>query len=578
MNRRFTIICGIVVILLTWLAANRAVAASPGKSDEPVGKPAAVRGPYRLWTDDTGKHTTEARLADFQEGKVRLWKKDGKTVNVPLERLSKVDREYVGHWADLKQKYPWLDPNAPFDVIAFLEPIPDGENAATVYRDALLEFDAEMFLELPPYEWKRRGQITAKRRDQYDRLDEAWRKDPKSVNLAELDAWLAEYETGFKLLALAQQRPRCMFPCPLSIDSLIPYAQVSRELARVLVYRNRRDLQRGNFERPVQGIETALRLTRDIRFRGVDACQHVAIAIDGICFDDMLRVILAAQGLRPEHCDRLLAALARHEAEASDPFLESQQVGYLIARKVLYDLEHRTGTFDKKYMMKNFRVSEAVVDSPISCIALMAQLGAIGGRLAGKKWGIGGSVYSLTEKASPSWKKLEQTIQAMKAEDYAREAEVINRVYGAVLALEGWTMLERSRACAEPGLVEPLLDTNVAVFLEPPAVAIRINAYLQAQTRLRGMECLVALRRWQLKHRELPKDLETLVRAAGMIGVPIDPYSDQPLRMTVLQGEPVIYSVGPDGKDDKALVVWDLVADHPGDYVLRLTPPMRIQQ
>ena len=87
--------------------------------------------------------------------------------------------------------------------------------------------------------------------------------------------------------------------------------------------------------------------------------------------------------------------------------------------------------------------------------------------------------------------------------------------------------------------------------------APRGSLSLREEATLRGTQCLIALRRWQLEHEELPQDLDTLVKAAGMPGVPIDPYSDQPLRMTVIEGKPVIYSVGPDGKDDKALSDWE---------------------
>ena len=90
---------------------------------------------------------------------------------------------------------------------------------------------------------------------------------------------------------------------------------------------------------------------------------------------------------------------------------------------------------------------------------------------------------------------------------------------------------------------------------------------------MRGTQCLVALRRWQLEHADPPKDLETIVKAAGMPGVPIDPYSGQPLRMAVLDGKPVIYSVGPDGKDDKAQLEWDQWNQQPGnagDLIFRL--------
>jgi len=154
------------------------------------------------------------------------------------------------------------------------------------------------------------------------------------------------------------------------------------------------------------------------------------------------------------------------------------------------------------------------------------------------------------------------------------EAEVLSRVYGAVLALGDRTMLERSRACKTSGLAEPLLETNVAVFFEPD-LGPCVHAFLRDETSLRGTQCLVALRRWQLEHREPPKDLETLVKAAGMKGVPIDPYSDQPLRMTMLENVPVVYSVGPDGKDDGARTVWDGHPDHPGDMVFRMEPATR---
>ena len=60
-----------------------------------------------------------------------------------------------------------------------------------------------------------------------------------------------------------------------------------------------------------------------------------------------------------------------------------------------------------------------------------------------------------------------------------------------------------------------------------------------------------------------------------MPGVPIDPYSDQPLRMIVIEGKPLIYSVGRDGKDDQGRVEerdrnrrkWR------GDIVFRLQAP-----
>ena len=90
--------------------------------------------------------------------------------------------------------------------------------------------------------------------------------------------------------------------------------------------------------------------------------------------------------------------------------------------------------------------------------------------------------------------------------------------------------------------------------------------------RLRGTQCLIALRRWQLDHDGTPPDLETIVKAAGMQGVPPDPYTGRPLQMTTVNGEPVIYSVGMDGKDDQGRVdIWKSAQPGKiGDLLFRL--------
>jgi hypothetical protein len=40
--------------------------------------------------------------------------------------------------------------------------------------------------------------------------------------------------------------------------------------------------------------------------------------------------------------------------------------------------------------------------------------------------------------------------------------------------------------------------------------------------------------------------------------------------MAILDGNPVIYSVGPDGKDDQAQIEWTGAPKHPGDFIFRL--------
>ena len=45
--------------------------------------------------------------------------------------------------------------------------------------------------------------------------------------------------------------------------------------------------------------------------------------------------------------------------------------------------------------------------------------------------------------------------------------------------------------------------------------------------------------------------------------------------MRSVAGEPVIYSVGPDGKDDKAQLEWNLDRRKAGDFIIELEKPIQ---
>jgi hypothetical protein len=91
------------------------------------------------------------------------------------------------------------------------------------------------------------------------------------------------------------------------------------------------------------------------------------------------------------------------------------------------------------------------------------------------------------------------------------------------------------------------------MLVAPETLEPIIRAPSRAQATVHANECLVALRRWQLTHRELPRSLLIAVKDAGLKSVPTDPYDAKPLRFVVLGGEPVVCSVGRDRKDDGRL-------------------------
>jgi len=55
----------------------------------------AIGGPFRTWTDATGKHRTEASFRGLKDGEVLLERKDGSILRVPLQKLSRADQRWL---------------------------------------------------------------------------------------------------------------------------------------------------------------------------------------------------------------------------------------------------------------------------------------------------------------------------------------------------------------------------------------------------------------------------------------------------------------------------------------------------
>jgi hypothetical protein len=78
-------------------AADPAVAEESARGIDPIER-AAVEPPelpMRTWSDNTGNFQIRGRLAVILDGKVRIFKENGRYTTVSLERLSDADRDYV---------------------------------------------------------------------------------------------------------------------------------------------------------------------------------------------------------------------------------------------------------------------------------------------------------------------------------------------------------------------------------------------------------------------------------------------------------------------------------------------------
>ncbi len=467
-------------------------------------------------------------------------------------------RTYPSFPDALTEPPAWIGSDAPFDVAKFLQVPPPQQNAAPLYLDAMFEFSGEFSICFTPAGAKPQGEVlrrveTARRRiDEYVRLEEAWEKNPKTVDEAAVDAWLAQYETGFQKLAEAQRRPQCVFETGVGIAALMPHTQ-ARQVVRVVKWRARRDLAKGNIDRPIQDVELVLRLSRDIQPRGGVICQLVSVAVDDLCCGEIITQILRADGIEQAHCDHLMAELTRHETVSQRRFAEGMQMEYLVARKSFHDFQHHTGDFSPQGMKNMGWRGRA--DTPLARLRLLTNL-SVGriGRLAEEKYGKGAAGLTPDHPLVTGWT---HNGKLLSDADYAKEVSELNSVYASILSTADQPAMERLQASTDAAIIEPLRDTKLALLFEPSVAQNWQKALLRADATLRGTRCLIALRRWQIDHDGPPPDLETIVKAAGMQSIPADPYTGRPMQMTTVNGEPVIYSVAMDGKDDGGRIdVW----------------------
>jgi hypothetical protein len=233
----------------------------------------------------------------------------------------------------------WIGADAPFDVARFFDAVPRDRNAAPLYLDALFEFGTNVAICFPEGpERDRRSQAAEDRMKRWLELDKALRNDPKGVPAELIDAVIALHETGFRKLAEAQRRDRCVFDTGLGDEAQVPHIQDARQVARVALLRVRRAVERQDFDAAIRDVETVLRLARDLQPRGCMVGQLVAVAITHVVCIDMLSAILADPGLRIEHCDHLLKVFLSHEASFSDGYAEGLRAEYLTALASLQDI------------------------------------------------------------------------------------------------------------------------------------------------------------------------------------------------------------------------------------------------
>ncbi len=502
----------------------------------------------------------------------------------------------------------WVGENLPFDKREYFLTPPPEQNAAPLYLDALFEFSADLKICFAEPERSQRSAVAMARKKRlfqtYFEEDFSY-KDLSSIPRGQLDDLLKEYELGLEKLRRAQERPQCVFEIDIDPMVNLQHAHATRDVAYVLDLQTYRDLQDARFERAIDNVEILLRLTRDLVPRGDSVCQFTRIAVEASCVDRLINRILAADGLESKHCDRLLTLLATHEASLRiNPVLAVEQYYHLVWRKLLYQLEHK----QMAEIARELGMDDPGSQTPINVLSELfiaidyeykflppSDMQVI---LEKKLPQLSVEKLFRFQKVSQQLRKVpdndaEQIVRRktivreflglfaddMTASDYAQEIEALNANYRQMAEVCQTPFPQKSdrlKVFAKQLMEDENWQNTKILWLFRFSHDQLVNSERRNELRRNAALCLIALKRWQLvSPKAVADDMASIVNASGLSTVPIDPFSGQPLKMTIVDGHAVVYSVGPDGDDDLAsrVVTWEqLSEDNPpdGDMVFTL--------
>lgn len=453
----------------------------------------------------------------------------------------------------------WLVGHAPFDVVKYFDVPPPDQNAAPLYLDAIAEFEDVGHCFPTDQQQTQRFQAVKERDQRYNTLSQ----QPRTAQTAaQWDELLRDYDIGFQKLTLAQQKPKCVFETGVGPLALLLHVHAGRHVVRMADERVRRDLEHGNFDRPLQIIEMCLRLSLDLRPRGGEISQLVSVAMDGIILEAMVGRVITTLDVKPEHCDRLLAMLHEHDQQSQNLHLESGQGVYIGQRVTLRDIQDPAARRKiKEDLGGDDDSAGAILLAMTDNYSMFSSDGKVDG-LASNRF-------------AASFQKANELLASL---DERQEIAAFDEQYRTVVALgqkphrereAGWSQYETT--FKETAAREMKLLVTRATMVNWGRV---FEAFTRSATKRHGTQALVALRRWQLTHTEPPRDLAQIMADADLNAIPRDDYADAPLKLATLKGQPLIYSIGPDGKDDAGAVEWNSsVPKGPGDVLFQLTPP-----
>jgi hypothetical protein len=408
---------------------------------------------------NVGRSELQAAIAEVERHEPR-WRLDDVEIDravVPEERNSA--RTAMGVKALLPPKWPAWEQH----------PSPAENNEAEAKRAAL----EESFQELQPPRQLSAEQIEALR--------------------AELTRAEAALVQARKLSELTEGR----YPIHYSADAistLLPYAQNTREIARLLSYDVLLRAQENDAEQALRSCRAIINAGRSVGDEPTLVSQLVRIAIRSIAVDKVQRAL--AQGQPSEAALRKLQQLL--EKEEPEPLL-------------LIGMRGERGGMDR--LLLALESGTTSLDSVLGGPSGMESLTL---RLPG----------SMDRQRAAMLRYLTRAVEVAKLPPGQQQHDEMQQLEAIVKT--------------QPYLVRLLAPAFTKVF----------TAFERSRMELRCAVAALAAERYRHDKKRWPDTLEALCEAGYLGQVPVDLYDGKPVRLRRLDDGLLIYSIGPDGEDN----------------------------
>jgi hypothetical protein len=317
-----------------------------------------------------------------------------------------------------------------------------------------------------------------------------------------LRTWLERNARALELVASGAGKPKCYFELKSEtgacLDTMIEWLPQARGVARALALRAELRLHDGDTAGAAQDLRTLLKLAHDVESQPMLIQYLVGVAVRALG----LQTLRAAPTLGP---DVDVAALA--DAMREMPPVRSLNRALQFEEFAMLDMTQR-------------RLKDRDGDGRYECLQLPAEMGSEAVMIA-ETPGSFDEACGAVEAFYAAWREVADDLPAARA-----------------LAVRGG---------GEWAKVNPVLDVGGGDYTH--IVRIRLRAAAEQNATC----CVLAMHAFKAREGRWPASLEELKLDQALL---MDPFSGEPLRYVLREGEPVLYSVGDDGTDDGGKFTW----------------------